>query len=431
MLKHLQKPAVQMVLLLVVVGIGAAAYMVSKKPPASVAPTTTKPRETKAGEPAPEPSLIAENKTVNLGEKRTAKLGDDTQVERFIVPAKKPAPPSILPTTTSRTTKKSEKPPPFPTLVHVNTNPKEPFVPAVPRLFAPRGILIKAALVITVDSSSLETPVLGLVIEDVYWNHQLVLPAGTQVHAKAASGRVRDRIEIKGSFNFIWDDGREYSISGIALDHEKLSDGTFAVTDGSAGIRGRIIKNDEYAEVKILIAEALQGIMNNNQQQFQTIYGMAPMNTTRNAALGGGSQAASAYSGMLTKKLDQDLDFVRVAAGTTFYIYTLDVFEPEMASIAGLKQGNKPVASWQLAQTAHAQALADGDSTVQQDALRAAEAQKAREQEETAEQLDNVRQLIATPASTPASSTSAPVVPASTSTGPVPVIHPTPSSTTP
>ncbi len=426
MLKHLQKPAVQMILLLVVVGIGAAAYMVSKKPPASVAPTSPKAKDAKPGEPAPEPSLIAENKTVNLGEKRTAKLGDDTRVERFIAPVKKPAPPSILPATSSRTTKKAEKPPPFPTLVHVNTNPKEPFVPSVPRLFAPRGILIKAALVITVDSSSLETPVLGLVIEDVYWNHQLVLPAGTQVHAKAGSGRVRDRIEIKGSFNFIWDDGREYSISGVALDHEKLTDGTFAVTDGSAGIRGRIIKNDEYAEVKILIAEALQGIMNNNQQQFQTIYGMAPMNTTRNAALGGGSQAASAYSGMLTKKLDQDLDFVRVAAGTTFYIYTLDVFEPEMASIAGLKQGNKPVASWQLAQTAHAQALADGDSTLQQDTLRAAEAEKAREQEATAEQLENVRQLIAKPASAPAAA-----VPASTTSGPVPVIHPTPSSTTP
>lgn len=420
MIKHLQKPAVQMILLLVVVGIGAGAYMVSKKPPASVAPTS-RPKETKPGQPAPEPSLIAENKTVNLGEKRTAKLGDDSQVERFFVPPKKPAPPTLLPTSTSRTTKKAEKPPPFPTLVHVNTNPKEPFVPSVPRLFAPRGILIKAALVITVDSSSLQTPVLGLVIEDVYWNHQLVLPAGTQVHAQASSGRVRDRIEIKGNYNFIWDDGREYNINGIALDHEKLTDGTFAVTDGSAGIRGRVIKNDEYAEVKILIAEALQGIMNNNQQQFQTIYGLAPMNTTRNAALGGGAQAASAYSGMLTKKLDQDLDFVRVAAGTTFYIYTLDVFEPEMASIAGLRQGNKPVASWQLAQTAHAQALADGDAAVQLDTQRAAEAEKAREQQETAEQLETTRQLIATPASTPASTTP----------GPVPVIHPTPSSTTP
>jgi hypothetical protein len=422
MIQHLQKPAVQMLLLLVVVGIGGAAYYVSKQPPAAV---SSQPKaKSKDGAPAPEATLIAENKTVNAGDKRTAKLGGDNQVERFIVPPKKPPPPTLISAPTSNQQKKPQKPPPFPTLVHVNQSPKEPFVPSVPRLFAPRGILIKAALVITVDSSSLQTPVLALVIEDVYWNHQLIIPAGTQVHAKASSGRIRDRIEIKGSFNFIWDDGREYNISGIALDHEKLSDGTFAVTDGSAGIRGRIIKNDEYAEVKILFAEALQGIMNNNQQQFQTIYGLAPQNTQRNAALGGGSQAASAYSGMLTKKLEQDLDFVRVAAGTTFYIYTLDVFEPEMASIAGLKQGNQPVTSWQLAQTAHAQALADGDATVQSDAAKAAEAQKAREQQETAEQLETVRNLIAKPSdTTPAPAETAPAA------GPVPVMQPTPTST--
>lgn len=423
MIQHLQKPAVQMLLLLVVVGIGGAAYYVSKQPP-SVGGSQPKAQVTKDGTPAPEPTLIAENKTVNAADKRTAKLGGDEQVQRFIVPPKKPPPPTLISAPTSNQQKKPQKPPPFPTLVHVNQNPKEPFVPSVPRLFAPRGILIKAALVITVDSSSLQTPVLALVIEDVYWNHQLIIPAGTQVHAKASNGRVRDRIEIKGSFNFIWDDGREYSISGIALDHEKLTDGTFAVTDGSAGVRGRVIKNDEYAEVKILFAEALQGIMNNNQQQFQTIYGLAPQNNTRNAALGGGSQAASAYSGMLTKKLEQDLDFVRVAAGTTFYIYTLDVFEPEMASIAGLKQGSQPVASWQLAQAAHAQALADGDATVKGDAEKAAEAQKAREQQETATQLENVRNLIAKPSdTTPAAAETAPAA------GPVPVMQPTSTST--
>ncbi|MBK8041112.1 MAG: TrbI/VirB10 family protein [Verrucomicrobiaceae bacterium] len=433
MLQHFQKPAVQMLLLLVVVGIGGAAYFVSKQPPSSVN-ATANPKDEKTGAPAPKTTLVAEDKTVNLGEKRTAKLGSDDQVERFIVPPKKPPPPSLVSGPVSNSSKKPEKAPPFPTLVHVNSSPKEPFVPSVPRLFAPRGILIKAALVITVDSSSIQTPVLGLVVEDVYWNHQLVLPAGTQVHAKAGGGRTRDRIEVKGNFTFIWDDGREYSISGIALDHEKLTDGTFAVTDGSAGIRGRVIKNDEYAEVKILIAEALQGIMNNNQQQFQTIYGLAPQNTTRNAALGGGSQAASAYSGMLTQKLSQDLDFVRVAAGTTFYIYTLDVFEPEMASIAGLKQGGQPVSSWQLAQAAHAQALADGDATVTRDTERAAEMEKTRQQQQASEQINNVRQIIATPTGGSSSSSSGGDTVRTTLDNPsptFPAVTPTSSSSTP
>jgi len=416
MLQQLQKPAVQIVLLLIVVSIAGIAFYVSKQPAEAV----NKPPEPKNAKgtttPAPAPTLVAEEKKVGLGEQRTAVMGNDQMVDRFVVPTKKPAPPSLISSKSSGQAKKAEKPPPFPKLVHISAPSTEPFVPQAPRLFAPRGILIKAALVITVDSSSLDTPVLGLVTEDVYWNHQLVLPAGTQVHAKAAGGRTRDRIEIKGNFTFIWEDGREYSISGVALDHERLEDGTYAITDGSAGIRGRIIKNDEYAEVKILIAEALQGIMNNNQDQFQTIYGLAPQNTQRNAALGGGSQAASAYSGMLSKKLDQDLDFVRVTAGTQFYIYTLDVFEPEMASIAGLRQKNAPLASWQLAEQLHTQAQAESATTTQKSALNAADAEKSRQQQQSAEQLQQVRTLITTPdpADTDAGPSDSPTSPSST-----------------
>ena len=319
MMKQLQKPAVQMLLLLVVVSLAGAAFYLSKRPAQSVnTPVAVK---SKDGKPAPAaPSLVAEEKTVGLDEKRTAMMGSEQQVERLVVPVKKPPPPTLLSTSSSTSKKKAKKPPPFPKLVHITDTTPDPFEPQEPTLFAPRGILIKAALVITVDSSSLHTPVLGLVTEDLYWNQQLVLPAGTQVHAKASNGRTRDRIEIKGAYTFIWEDGREYSINGVALDHQRLTDGSYSITDGSAGIRGQIVKNDQYAEVKILLAEALSGIMNNGQQPFQNSYGLAPINNSRNAALGGGSQAASAYSGMLTQKLEQDLDFVRVAAGTQFYI---------------------------------------------------------------------------------------------------------------
>jgi hypothetical protein len=421
MMQQLQKPAVQMLLLVVVVSIAGVAFYLSKQPAASVnAPPVVKNAQTGEIKPQAESSLVAESKTVNLGEKRTAMMGSDQQVERFVVPAKKPPPPSLLSTSSSGQKKKSDKPPPFPKLVHVSNTVSEPFVPTAPKLFAPRGILIKAALVITVDSSSIQTPVVGLVTEDVYWNKQLVLPAGTQVHAKASKGRIRDRIEVKGAFTFIWDDGREYTINGVALDHQRLADDSYAITDGSAGVRGNIIQNDQYAQVKILIAEALQGIMNNNKQQFQSIYGLVPQNNTRNAALGGGAQAASAYSGLLTKQLSQDLDFVRVGAGTQFYIYTTDVFEPEMASIAGLRQKNQPVSSWQLAEETYARAQAENASASQQGAVAAAEAEKNRKQEETATQIQQVRSLITPPAST-----------ADTTTAPDESATPTPSSSNP
>lgn len=408
MLRHLQKPGVQMGLLAVVVAGAGVAFMLTKRPGAPV----NAPPDAKQGTAVTSKggggvgNMAVEDKKVNLGEDRTARLGSDAQVDRLVIPKDKPKPPSLTQLTTT-TQKKEAKAPPFPKLVHINAPATSSFTPPAPRLFAPRGLLIKAALVITVDSSSLDTPVLALVTDDVYWAGHLIVPAGTQVQATASQGRQRDRIEVKGPYTFVWADGKEYNINCVALDHEPLSDGTFAITDGSAGIRGQIIKNDANAEVKILIAEALQGVMNNGQEKFQTIYGMAPTNTTNNAALGGGAQAASAYSQMLTKKLDKDLDFVRVAAGTQFYIYTRDVFEPELASVAGLRQGGKAASSWQLAEETFARAQAEEAGAAQQAGISAAEAKKAEEQRLTTERAEHVRALVApSPASAgPASST--------------------------
>ncbi|TDU71440.1 uncharacterized protein DUF2648 [Prosthecobacter fusiformis] len=385
MTKYLQKTGVQMGLLAVVLAIAGVAFYMTKRqpPPVNAAPVSA----------GPQAQMALEDKTVSLTGKRTASVGTGQQVEKFVVPPKKPQAPSLI-STGSSSTKKQQKAPPFPKLVHISNSKVAPYVPKDPELFAPRGLLIKAALVITVDSSDLSTPVLALVTEDVYWNGRLIVPAGTQVQAQAGQGRSRDRIEVKGGFTFVWADGREYNISGVALDHERLPDGTFGITDGSAGIRGQIVKNDQYAELKILVAEALQGIMNNKQDQFQSIYGLVPENSSRNSALGGGSQAASAYSGLLTKKLEKDLDFVRVSAGTQFYIYTLDVFEPNLASIAGLKQGNKPTSSWQLAEEAYARAQTE-TAVLTETTGKVTEAnRKAEEQARTAERAARISSLI-------------------------------------
>ncbi|MEN3940318.1 TrbI/VirB10 family protein [Prosthecobacter sp. SYSU 5D2] len=401
-MKHLQKPGVQMALLAVVLMIAAGAFFLTKQP---APPVNAPPKEDRKGNPVTTETLALDDKKVTLEENRTARIGTDQQVERFVVPAKKPPPPSLINMGGSGK-KKDEAPPPYPRLVHItNTTPPE-FKPSEPEFFAPRGMLFKAALVLTVDSSSLETPVLALVTEDVYWNGRLIVPAGTQVHAQASKGRVRDRMEITGTYTFVWADGREYNINCVALDHVRLSDGSYGITDGSAGIRGQIIQNDQYAELKILVAEALQGIMNNQQDQFQTVYGLVPQNNSRNAALGGGSQAASAYSGLLTKKLEADLDFVRVAAGTQFYIFTKDVFEPDLASVAGLRQGGKAASSWQLAEETYQRAQAQAASASDGAAKTAETTRQAEEQRRTAERAARVSSLVSPAAATTTSTSS-------------------------
>ena len=402
MMKQLQKPGVQMLLLFVVVAGGAGAYILSKQapPPANVSTKEDKPTGKGVGQ------MAVEEKKVEAGDKRSGTVSGSS-VSRLVLPKEKPKPPTIT-AMSSAQQKKDEKPPPLPRLVHIDKPQVERFEVKEPTFFAPRGLLIKAALVITVDSSSFDTPVLAMVTEDVYFNQRLIVPAGTQVIAKAAQGRSRDRIAISGGFTFIWADGREYSIPGIALDHERLSDGSYGITDGSAGIRGQIVENDRYAEMKILFAEALQGIMNNNQSQFQSIYGLAPQNTSRNAALGGGSQAAASYSEMLTKKLDEDLDFVRVPAGTQFYIFTEAVFEPEMASIGGLKQAGGVQSSWELAADTYARAQADQTRLRPVEETSAQESGERERSEANAAQISRVRGLLPTSSSsTPPATSSA------------------------
>lgn len=388
MMKHLQKPGVQMALLFVVVVAGGVAYFLSKQapPPVKVAAEDSK-KGRNVGE------MAVEEKKVETGDQRNARVQSE-QVNRLVLPQEKPKPPTLLGPTPAQQ-KQAEKPPPLPKLVHIDrpASPK-PFENPQPKFFAPRGLLIKAALVITVDSSSFDTPVLAMVTEDVYFQQRLIVPAGTQVIAKAGSGRQRDRIQISGNFTFIWADGREYNIPGIALDHVRESDGSYGITDGSAGIRGQIVQNDQYAQLKILVAEALQGIMNNNQTQFQSIYGLVPQNTSRNAALGGGSQAASAYSQMLTRQLEQDLDFVRVAAGTQFYIFTQAVFEPDLASVAGLKQGGRAASSWELAAETYARAQAEGARLRETAGEQAREAVREEVRATSADQVSRVRELL-------------------------------------
>ncbi len=400
MMKHLQKPAVQMMLLIVVISIAGVVFYFSRErgvvsantPPATATKASGAKPAAGSANASSTSTIVAEERKVDLADKRVAQIGGN-QVQPLVVQKRKPPAPTII-TTSSTANNKPPKPPPFPKLVHITNTAPEPYKDEEPKLFAPRGLLIKAALVLTVDSSSLETPVLALVTEDVYWNQKLIVPAGTQVQAKAAQGRIRDRIEVKGAYTFIWADGREYNISCVALDHDREEDGTFGITDGSAGIRGQIVKNDQYAELKILMAEALQGVMNNSQSQFPSIYGNVPQNNSRNAALGGGGQAASAYSQLLTSQLEKDLDFVRVPAGTTFYIYTMAVFEPELASIAGLKQGGRDVSSWQLNQEAYQRATAQAVGAAQQAISVSEAARQAEEEKRAAERAARVSALL-------------------------------------
>jgi hypothetical protein len=242
-----------------------------------------------------------------------------SNVPRF-TPA--PAKPSYQ-ITQSRTNQAPQPPPPIPIGIGKTV------VPSVNLSSdsAPYGRLIKCKLVITVDSSSMDTPIIGLVTEDVYNSYgDLIIPAGSEVHGTAQTDRVRERIGSNDRWVIVMatPDEEELTLSGRALDEDVAPDGqSWGLTDGSAGLRGTIIKSDKFAELKIFaatfLAAGVQGLESTGVDNFSGIE--TYQNTPRNAVLQGTAAVVNNYAQSILDAVKRDGFFVRVPAGKQFYLY--------------------------------------------------------------------------------------------------------------
>jgi hypothetical protein len=207
-----------------------------------------------------------------------------------------------------------------------------------PERFIPFGTLLKCKLVNTVDSANLETPVIAVLLEDVWQNGRLVVPANTLVHGMARAGRLRDRVTATGTWRFVWQDGRELAFGGVALDreYEHGTDG-FGITDGSAGIKGRLLAADDLQELKMLAAAALSGFARGTQDRTQTALGTTITGSVSNGVREGGGEVFELYAQRVLKDIEENGTFVRVAAGKEFYVYVLQAVDPQKAGVAGVK----------------------------------------------------------------------------------------------
>lgn len=204
--------------------------------------------------------------------------------------------------------------------------------------YAPYGRLVPCELIVTVDSSSAQTPIIGLVTQDIYFGGRLLIPAGTEVHGKAQADRVRERIASSGGWTFVWQDGRELRVSGIALDREFDPDGSgWGITDGSAGLRGQVLKSDDLAEVKLFAASFLSSAASAFTENQQTVLGTEVLPTAQNAALEGAQGVLQAYAQQIYDSIQRDGFYVRVAAGKQFYIYITQTLDVSDATIGGTR----------------------------------------------------------------------------------------------
>jgi len=209
--------------------------------------------------------------------------------------------------------------------------------PNTVEIFLPRGTFIPCALVNTVESSHINTPVVGEVIRDVYQNGHLIIPAGAIATCWAQPGAVRDRIEVAGKWSLTYPDGKEFELEGVVCDREAdPANQQFGIEDGSAGLQGELVESDHWANAKAFIALLITAA---------TQTGTAVATSTLQAAHTTGVTSLPDTTPILAKYLDQLLNgetgdgrFVRVRASKEFYIFSASVVEPTKRSVGARRQ---------------------------------------------------------------------------------------------
>jgi hypothetical protein len=205
-------------------------------------------------------------------------------------------------------------------------------------VYAPFGRLIPCETVITVDSASIQTPIVGLVTENVYFGGKLIIPAGTEVHGMAQTDRQRERIAGNTSWIFVWQDGEEMQIKAIALDREfdnSTNQSGWAITDGSAGLRGQLIKSDNLADIKLFAATFLSGAASALTEKQQTVFGPINSPTLNNAPFAGAQAVLQTYAQQILDSIQKNGFYVRVPSGTQFYLYVLQTIDRADATFGG------------------------------------------------------------------------------------------------
>jgi len=175
------------------------------------------------------------------------------------------------------------------------------------------------------------------------------------VHGTARAGRMRDRVTAAGAWRFVWQDGRELVFNGVALDREYEHDiDGYGITDGSAGLKGRVLATDELQELKVLASAALSGFSRGTQDRSQTALGTTITGSVSNGVREGVGEVFDLYAKRTLRDIEENGYFVRVAAGKEFYVYVLESVDPQKASVAG----SKPHTS--VAKSAERVSLSDG-----------------------------------------------------------------------
>jgi len=256
---------------------------------------------------------------------RTPSLSTTSSNLHFVVPR----PPVPLTANPLKTDRMIQTNPPTPVYrVHVDFRDSTNAV-------APFGRQLQCQLVNTLESLAPQTPIIGLVTKPLFHQGRLIIPAGAEVHGQAQLDRARERVVSTGPWTVVLQTGEQLVVPGVALDREFAADGSgWGLTDGSAGIRGEILRSGSLEEVKLFLATALSGLATGFQQTRETPFGFRLQGSVRNAGLAGANQVMNTYAQRITEAIQRDGLYVRVPAGKQFYVYVTDAIDRSKARLA-------------------------------------------------------------------------------------------------
>jgi hypothetical protein len=236
---------------------------------------------------------------------------------------------------------------------------------------APAFRCLRCQLVNTIDSGNIATPIIGRVTEDLKRHGLVVIRKGTEVHGQAQVDTMRERIASRGDFTLIiHDPGRpqyddnQLVVSGIVLDREYDPEyDTYGLVDMSAGLPGQIIETGDKRIIAAFVASFLSGMAQNAGSTTNGVFGnrfytngnaigtSALQNLAVNPAANGTASVLDLYAQEIMKTVQRDGFYIRVPAGTEFYLYVteaIDLGKARSGETADEERLNRNEREWRL-----------------------------------------------------------------------------------